>query len=161
MRRGNISESAFSPDDAEEAATPPPPVRPAEPLPRQQMRTVFEFELPRGFVDGDGNVHKRGSMRLATARDELSPMWDDRVRQNPAYLTILLLARVITRLGSLSDEQITPHVVEDFFATDLAFLQDLYRRINTEGHTRAVVACPSCGEQFAVDTSGAGQGEQL
>jgi hypothetical protein len=160
MRRGNIPSPEPVDFLGEGAPAPPPPTRPA-PQPQQELRTVFEFELPRGFVDRHGTVHKRGAMRLATARDELSPMWDDRVRQNPAYLTILLLARVIVRLGTLDDDEVNQYVVEELFATDLAFLQDLYRRINTEGHTRALVACPACGEQFAVDTSGSGQGSQL
>jgi hypothetical protein len=156
MRRGNIPVP-----EVEEAAAedPPAPTRPAVSPQPEALRTVFEFELPRGFLDVNGVLHKRGAMRLATARDELMPMWDERVRRNPAYLTVVLLARVITRLGTLDDEQVTHHVIESLFATDLAFLQDLYRRINTEGHTRAVVACPACGEQFAVDTSGAGRAD--
>jgi hypothetical protein len=159
MRRGNVPIPEMAevdePVSFEEPAT--RPVVAAQPEP---MRTVFEFELPRGYLDASGIVHRRGTMRLATARDELQPMWDERVRRNPAYLTIVLLARVITRLGTLGDDAVNSYVIESLFATDLAFLQDLYRRINTEGHTRALVACPSCGEQFAVDTSGSGQGER-
>ncbi len=120
--------------------------------PSDALRTEFEFELPRGYVDGSGTVHRHGVMRLATARDELVPLHDDRVRENGAYLTVVLLARVITRLGTLTD--IHPAMVENFFASDLAFLQDLYRRINTEGHTRAAVTCPACHEQFSVDLAG-------
>ncbi len=116
------------------------------------LTTEFEFSLPRGYVDGSGTVHRHGVMRLATARDELVPLHDDRVKENPAYLTVVLLARVITRLGSMTD--IHPGIVENFFATDLAFLQDLYRRINTEGHTRAGVTCPSCEHHFTVDVAG-------
>ena len=116
------------------------------------LTTEFAFTLPRGYVDGSGVVHRDGIMRLATARDELVPLHDDRVRENPAYLTVVLIARVITRLGSITD--IHPGMVENFFATDLAFLQDLYRRINTEGHTHASVTCPSCQQQFAVDLAG-------
>jgi hypothetical protein len=98
-------------------------------------------------------------MRLATARDELLPLYDDKVRSNPAYLTVVLLARVITRLGPLEDEEVRSSVVEGLFASDLAFLQDLYRRINTEGHTRAAVKCPACGERFAVELARGSQGE--
>ncbi len=98
--------------------------------------------MPRGYVDASGTVHRDGVMRLATARDELVPLHDDRVRENPAYLTVVLLARVITRLGTITD--VHPGMVENFFATDLAFLQDLYRRINTEGHAHASVTCPTC-----------------
>ena len=121
------------------------------------LRTEFAFLLPRGYVDDAGTVHREGVMRLATARDELVPLRDDRVRENPAYLTVVLLARVITRIGSITD--VHAGVVEDLFATDLAFLQDLYRRINTEGHTRAAVTCPSCDHTFAVDVAGGRLGE--
>src|SRR4051794_24523083 len=121
------------------------------------LRTEFDFELPRGYVDGSGTVHRTGRMRLATARDELVPLRDDRVRENPAYLTVVLLARVITRLGSIED--VHAGLVENLFAADLAFLQDLYRRGNTEGHPRAAVTCPACDHRFAVDVSGGRLGE--
>jgi hypothetical protein len=121
------------------------------------LRTEFEFELPRGYVDASGTVHRHGVMRLATARDELVPLHDDRVRENAAYLTVVLLARVITRLGTITD--VHPGMVENFFASDLAFLQDLYRRINQEGHTRAAVTCPACQEHFTVDLAGDRLGE--
>ena len=121
------------------------------------MRTEFEFELPRGSVDDSGNVPKRGAMRLSTARDELVPLRDLRVQENPASLSVVLLGRVITRLGDLP----TVHdgIVENMFASDLAFLQDFYRQINAEGHTRAAVACPSCAETFEVDLAGSRLGE--
>lgn len=121
------------------------------------LRTEFEFELPRGYVDAAGTVHKHGVMRLATARDELIPLHDDRVRENAAYLTVVLLARVIESLGTLPD--VHAGIVENLFASDLAFLQDVYRRINQEGHTRAAVACPSCQHQFTVDVAGGRLGE--
>lgn len=91
-------------------------------------------------------------MRLATARDELLPLSDMRVKENPAYLSIVLLARVVTRLGNLP--VVHGDIVEHLFASDLAFLQDLYRRVNQEGHTRANVQCPSCNATFAVDVAG-------
>jgi hypothetical protein len=121
------------------------------------LTTEFAFTLPRGFVDSSGTVHRDGVMRLATARDELVPLHDDRVRENPAYLTVVLIARVITRLGTITD--VHPGMVENFFATDLAFLQDLYRRINTEGHAHASVTCPSCQHAFTVDVAGGRLGE--
>jgi hypothetical protein len=121
------------------------------------LRTEFPFELPRGYLDGAGRLHRSGVMRLATARDELVPLHDDRVRENPAYLTVVLLARVVTRIGGITD--IHPGIMENLFATDLAFLQDLYRRINTEGHTRASVTCPACQHAFAVDVAGGRLGE--
>ncbi|MFE2287973.1 hypothetical protein ACFXDJ_27880 [Streptomyces sp. NPDC059443] len=119
------------------------------------MRTEFAFELPRGYVDGAGQVHRTGVMRLATARDELVPLRDDRVRENPAYLSVVLLGRVVERIGSVTD--VHAGVIEDLFASDLAFLQDFYRRINAEGHTRAQVTCPSCRTDFAVDLAGGGR----
>jgi hypothetical protein len=123
------------------------------------MRTEFDFELPRGLVGANGMVHKEGTMRLATARDELLPLHDDRVRDNPAYLTVVLLARVIIRLGDLEGDDVRANIIENLFASDLAFLQDLYRRINTEGHTKAAVTCPACHERFTVDLAGGRPGE--
>jgi hypothetical protein len=119
--------------------------------------TEFPFTLPRGYVDEDGAVHRDGVMRLATARDEIAPLRDPRVRDNEAYLTVLLLSRVVTKLGDL--DQVTPGVVEGMFATDLSFLQDHYRRINTEGTPRAAVRCPSCEHGFEVELAGSRPGE--
>ncbi len=116
------------------------------------LHTEFGFVLPRGYVDDSGTVHREGVMRLATARDEILPQRDPRVRENEAYLTVLLLSRVVTRIGSLS--QVTSGTIEGLFASDLAFLQDLYRRINQEGHTQAAVTCPDCKHQFTVDLAG-------
>lgn len=92
------------------------------------LQTEFEFTLPRGFVGPDGTLHRKGRMRLATALDEIAPLRDPRVRANQAYLVIILLSRVITKLGEL--EVIDTSVVEGMFSADLAFLQDFYRRIN-------------------------------
>jgi hypothetical protein len=131
---------------------------PAAALPPAEapLRTEFDFVLPRGYVDADGVVHRTGTMRLATARDELLPLYDGRVKERPEYLSVVLLARVITRLG---DVEPTDWVIEHLFASDLAFLQDLYRRINQEGHTRAALQCPACRHDFTVDLSGgAGSG---
>ena len=122
------------------------------------LRTEFAFELPRGYIDDDAVVHRRGLMRLATARDEIMPLRDPRVRENENYLTVILLSRVITELGILGENEVTPNVIENLFASDLAFLQDLYRRVNQEGHTRAAVCCPSCGNEFEVDVTGDGLG---
>ncbi|MFD5506587.1 hypothetical protein ACFWIB_02260 [Streptomyces sp. NPDC127051] len=119
-----------------------------------RLRTEFDFELPHGYVDARGTVHRQGTMRLATARDELSPLIDQRVRQNPAYLGVVLLSLVITRLGTVTD--IHAGVVEQLFATDLAHLQDLYRRINGLESGHSTVACPSCGTSFAVPDPSAG-----
>jgi hypothetical protein len=116
------------------------------------LRTEYPFTLPRGYVDENGTVHRNGVMRLATARDEITTQADQRARQNPAYLTVLLLARTVTSLGSLIE--VDNFVIENLFASDLAFLQDLYRRINADGHTEVGVSCPNCGHDFAVDVAG-------
>ncbi|WP_328949902.1 hypothetical protein OG778_19380 [Streptomyces sp. NBC_00184] len=145
--------AAAAPAPREESPTPPP----ARERDRQDLRTEFEFELPRGYVDDEGQVHRSGSMRLATARDELRPQIDLRVKENPAYLSVVLLSQVITRLGTVTD--VHAGVVERMYATDVAFLQDFYRRINSEGHTHAAVTCPLCHGSFEVDLSGERLGE--
>jgi len=121
------------------------------------LQTEFQFTLPRGYVDSSGTVHRDGVMRLATARDEIYPQTDQRVRENAAYLTVLLLTRTVTKLGTLAE--VDSYVIENLFASDLAFLQDLYRRINQEGHTEAAVTCPSCNHEFSVDVAGDVPGE--
>jgi hypothetical protein len=118
------------------------------------MRTEFPFVLPRGFVDGEGTLHREGVMRLATAFDEVAPMKDPRVQSNPGYLVIILLSRVITRLGQISS--INPKVIEGMFSADLAYLQDFYRQINYDGHSRLGVTCPHCDGRFDVEMSGVG-----
>ena len=138
---------------------PAPALAAAAPAPavRQTLRTEFPFQLPRGYVDESGTVHQDGVMRLATARDELVPLRDVRVQENPAYLSVVLLGRVITRLGSVP--MVHDGIVENMFASDLAFLQDFYRQINAEGHTRAAVQCPHCAEPFEVELGGSRLGE--
>lgn len=136
----------------------PSVVEVAERLDEHGLCTEFAFELPRGYLDDTGVVHRVGKMRLAAARDELLPLRDPRVRDNESYLTVILLSRVVTELGTLSDAQVNTGVIESLFASDLAFLQDLYRRVNQEGHTRAAVACPSCDHEFEVDVAGDGLG---
>lgn len=118
------------------------------------LQTEFEFTLPRGYVDGDGNLHRQGAMRLATAMDEIAPLRDPRVQSNQAYLVIILLSRVITRLGSLP--YINTGVVENLFAADLAYLQAFYRRINEEGHTSIPITCPECRHEFEMDLTDLG-----
>ena len=120
------------------------------------LRTEFEFELPLGYLDDDGVLHRKGVMRLATARDELIMLYDARVRDRPEWLSVVLLGAVVTKLGTLS--RVDDDVIEHLFAADLAFLQDLYRRINQEGHTRAAVTCPGCDHEFTVDVAGGRQG---
>jgi len=118
------------------------------------MQTEFEFTLPRGFIDENGVVHRQGAMRLATAMDEITPLRDPRVRSNQAYLVILLLSRVITRLGTLAS--IHPGIIEKLFAADLAYLQELYRRINEEGVSIIPITCPECRANFEVDMADLG-----
>jgi hypothetical protein len=113
------------------------------------MRTEFTFTLPRGYVDGQGTVHREGIMRLATARDEIEPLRDATVRQNEAYLAVLLLARVVTRIGEVTE--ITPELVETLYAADFDHLQRLYERLNTDGEAVGAVTCPHCAQAFEVD----------
>ena len=113
------------------------------------VRTEFEFTLPRGYVDGDGRVHTKGIMRPATAMDEIAPLRDPRVKANEAYLTIILLSRVIVKLGDLP--AVTPRTIENLYAPDLAYLQDFYRRINENGTAKISTSCPECNHNFEVD----------
>ena len=112
------------------------------------LQTEFEFTLPQGYTDDEGNRHQSGVMRLATAADEIKPLNDPRVKANPSYLTVILLSRVITRLGTVED--VTPPVIEDLFVSDLAYLQDLYERVNARGADTVDAVCPECGEGFEV-----------
>jgi hypothetical protein len=113
------------------------------------MRTEFTFTLPRGYVDPAGAVHREGLMRLATARDEIEPLRDPEVRRNDAYLSVLLLSRVVTRLGEVGE--VTPDVIEALFAADFDHLQRLYERLNTDGEAVGSVTCPACAHDFEVD----------
>lgn len=113
------------------------------------LQTEYPFVLPKGYVDEQGNVHNEGVMRLATARDEIAPLQDPRVRNNEAYLLIMLLAQVITKLGTLP--QVTPQIIENMFAVDIAYLQDLYQQINDLDDRTVDVICPYCGESYEVN----------
>jgi hypothetical protein len=118
------------------------------------FETEFEFVLPLGYADEDGTLHRDGVMRRATAADEILPLRDPRVEKNPAYLIVILLSRVITQLGSLS--QVTPNVIERLYATDLAYLQDLYNRVNALEPERVQVMCPECEREIQVEVDGLG-----
>jgi hypothetical protein len=113
------------------------------------FQTEVEFTLPCGYLDEDGTLHREGIMRRATAADEILPLKDPRVQKNAAYLVVILLARVVTRLGSVP--QMTPKVIENLYTTDLAYLQDLYNQVNqlTNGHHQ--VSCPQCDHAFVVE----------
>ena len=119
------------------------------------LHTEVAFTLPQGYRDADGGLHRDGVMRLATAFDEIAPLKDPRVQANPGYLVIILLSRVITRLGGIAD--LNPRMVESFFAADVAYLQDLYHRINDPGGGRLLVTCPHCDGDFEVDPGAPGE----
>ena len=119
------------------------------------VQTEFPFTLPRGYVDGDGIAHSDGTMRLATARDEIAPLGDHRVQRNPGYHVVILLSRVVTRLGAV--EAINPKVIEDLFSADMAYLEDLYQRINANGRDAVAVTCPHCDGRFDVEVGGVGE----
>lgn len=116
------------------------------------LQTEYEFTLPRGYVDEHGTLHQRGTMRLATALDEIEPLQDPRVRANEGYLSILLLSRVITRLGDMGAP--APSVVERLFSSDFAYLQELYVRLNEMESSLIETQCPTCGSRFALDLGG-------
>ena len=118
------------------------------------LQTEYEFTLPMGYVDGEGTLHREGVMRLATAADEILPLKDPRVQSNQAYLIVILLSRVIARLGSVA--QINPKVIENLYAADLAFLQDFYNCINRNGQPKVSAVCPKCAHEFGVEVGVAG-----
>lgn len=119
------------------------------------LQTEYEFILPKGYVGADGDLHRSGVMRLATAADEILPVKDPRVQQNPPYLTIIVMSRVITKLGTLQD--INPKVIEGLFSSDFAYLQDLYNRINGSGTTKVKAVCPKCEHEFELEVEVAGE----
>lgn len=118
------------------------------------LQTEFSFTLPHGYVDSDGTLHREGVMRMATAMDEIAPLKDRRVLNNSGYLVVILLSRVITSLGTL--DQINPGIIEGLFAGDLAYLQDMYQRVNHSGSNRLSVTCPHCEKEFEVELDMAG-----
>jgi hypothetical protein len=113
------------------------------------VRTEVPFTLPVGLLDGRGVVHRDGLMRLATARDELEPLRDAVVRGHAAYLSVLLLARTVTRIGTITE--VTPELLESMYAADFDHLQRVYERINAAGDAVGVVDCPHCGRDFEID----------
>jgi hypothetical protein len=119
------------------------------------LQTEYPFSLPRGYVDADGTMHREGTMRLATAADEILPLKDPRVQGNPAYLVVIVLARVITRLGSVPD--VNPKIIEGLFASDLAHLQEMYNRINGTGAATLKAVCPKCEHAFEMEAAKLGE----
>ncbi|MCT4585835.1 MAG: phage tail assembly protein [Peptostreptococcaceae bacterium] len=122
------------------------------------FQTEYEFTLPKGYVDIDGNLHKKGVMRLATAADEILPLRDPRVQQNPSYLSIILLSRVIKKLGDL--RHIDTRVIEGLFTADLSYLQEMYSRVNQLENPNYEITCPHCNENFSMPVDFLGEIEE-
>ncbi len=119
------------------------------------LTTEFDFTLPRGYVDEEGRMHQQGRMRLATAIDEVAPLRDPRVRANEGYFPVVLLARVITKLGGL--DNINTGVIERLYAADFNYLQEFYQKINQDGHSAMTVECPECHHGVEVDLGDLGE----
>lgn len=121
-----------------------------------ELQTSYPFRLPRGYVDGEGTLHREGRMRLATAGDELGALRDPRAKADESYLNVLILSKVITALGTL--EEITPQVIERLFLSDMEFLQNMYETINKAENPQIQVTCPHCGQTFTdtINFQGAG-----
>src|SRR4051812_17799448 len=117
--------------------------------------TEIEFTLPKGYLDDDGVLHKSGVMRLATAADEILPLKDPRVQSNPAYLTVIVLSRVISKLEGLAD--VNPKVIENLYAADVSYLQSLYQNLNTNGKAAHKIVCPNCEHCFEAEENGLGE----
>ena len=117
------------------------------------LQTEYEFTLPIGYQDEEGTLHRHGTMRLATAADEILPLRDARVQANEAYLIVILLARVVTKLGAVA--AINPKVIEGLYAADLAYLQEFYNAINRSGKATVQAACPKCAHEFEMEMSNA------
>lgn len=113
------------------------------------LLTEFTFILPRGLVDANGVIQQQGVMRLATARDELLAQKHRHVQAYPEYVTLVLLSQVITQLGTL--EAVSPEDLENLFTQDLAYLRELYNRVNQVGSAKLSVHCPQCSHRFQTD----------
>lgn len=116
------------------------------------LQTEIDFSLPKGLMEEDGTLHKDGKMRLATAADEILPLKDPRVQQNPSYLTIIVMSRVISKLGNVP--HINPGIIEKLYASDLSYLQELYQTMNSDGNGASQAVCPNCEHKFTVHSNG-------
>jgi hypothetical protein len=125
---------------------------------KMNFQTEFDFTLPRGYVDESGNIHREGKMRLAVALDEIEAIHDPRVLANEAYLPVTLLSRVITRLGSLP--AVTPQVIEQIYASDFAYLEDIYLRLNSQENLLVSAICPHCNNTFQLQVAPLEGGEE-
>ncbi len=123
------------------------------------FQTEYEFTLPMGYLDDDGNLHREGVMRLATAADEILPLKDPRVQKNPAYLVVILFSRVISRLGGV--QAVTPGTIERLFSADLAYLQNLYNEINQIEKSAPAVVCPQCQHGFELEPPSLGGSQAI
>ncbi len=112
------------------------------------FKTEYEFTLPKGYVDKNGKLHKKGVMRLATAKDEIAPLQDYKVKNNEAYMIIILLSRVISKIGEV--EHIDTGVIEKLFSSDLDFLQKFYQKINSSDSTEVAIKCPHCESEITL-----------
>src|SRR5262245_2406778 len=119
------------------------------------LQTEFEFTLPRGYIDRDGNLHRSGIMRLASAKDEILPLQDQRVQRNESYHIVILLSRVVIKLGEVRD--VNPGVIENLFASDLAYLQNFYNQINSNGKPSMEAVCPHCDAKFEMELNTVGE----
>ena len=119
-----------------------------------ELKTEYEFTLPKGYIDKEGNLHRKGVMRLASAKDEITPLSDPRVARNKAFMIVVLLARVITRLGTI--DSMNTGIVENLFAADLRYLEELFNRIN-EDEVSVRVKCPECGATFDKEFNSLGE----
>ncbi|MBD2680965.1 MULTISPECIES: phage tail assembly protein [Nostoc] len=125
------------------------------PRKKDNLCTEFTFTLPRGLSDGENRVHRQGVMRLATAKDEILVQKERKVQENPAYGVLVMLARVITRLGSLNS--VSPELLEGLVLHDIAYLREFYNRINQQGNAHVPAQCPHCNTQFSVELELAGE----
>ncbi|RCJ20509.1 hypothetical protein A6S26_26195 [Nostoc sp. ATCC 43529] len=125
------------------------------PRKKDNLCTEFTFTLPRGLSDGENRVHRQGVMRLATAKDEILVQKERKVQENSAYGVLVMLARVIVRLGSLNS--VTTELLEGLVLHDIAYLREFYNRINQQGNAHIPTQCPHCNTQFSVELELAGE----
>ncbi|MGH8001657.1 MAG: phage tail assembly protein [Brasilonema sp.] len=122
---------------------------------KDSLCTEFAFTLPRGLIDAQNRVHRHGVMRLATAKDEILVQKEPKVQENPAYGVLVMLSRVITRLGSFN--QVNSDLLEELILPDISYLRELYNRINQQGNALIPTQCPHCNTEFSVKLKLAGE----
>lgn len=122
---------------------------------RKELCTEFSFTLPRGYIDATERVHRHGVMRLATAKDEIMVQQERIVQENSAYGALVMLSRVISRLGSLNS--VTPEQLEGLVLQDISYLREFYNRVNQQGNTHIPTQCPHCDAEFNMRLELAGE----